>query len=71
MGHGAAVAKFAKDSNLVNKATDDATYYNALQVVSLLGRHRCYKGANTCATKAMAPLQQGQRYAGRNAHATW
>jgi hypothetical protein len=33
MGHIAAVGKFAKDSNVVKKATDDATYYNALQVV--------------------------------------
>ncbi len=34
MGHVAAVGKFAKDSNMVKKATDDATYYDALQVVS-------------------------------------
>ncbi len=32
-GNVAAVGKFAKDSNVMKKATDDATYYNALQVV--------------------------------------
>jgi hypothetical protein len=34
MSHVAAVGEFAKDSNVVKKATDDATYFNALQVVS-------------------------------------
>jgi hypothetical protein len=33
-GNVAAVGKFAKGSNVMKKATDDATYYNALQVVS-------------------------------------
>ncbi len=33
MGHVAAVGKFAKDSNVVKHATNDATYYDALQVV--------------------------------------
>jgi hypothetical protein len=33
MGHIAAMGKIAKDSNVVKKATDDATYYNSLQVV--------------------------------------
>jgi hypothetical protein len=32
-GNVAALGKFAKDSNVVKKATDDATYYDALQVV--------------------------------------
>jgi hypothetical protein len=34
MGHVAAVGKYAKDSNVLKKATDDATHYDALQVVS-------------------------------------
>jgi hypothetical protein len=33
MGHVAAVGKFSKDSNVVKKASDDAMYFNALQVV--------------------------------------
>jgi hypothetical protein len=33
-GNVPAVGKFAKDSNVMKKATEDATYYNALQVVS-------------------------------------
>jgi hypothetical protein len=33
-GNVAAVGKFAKDSNVTKKATDNATYYDALQVVS-------------------------------------
>ncbi len=33
-GNVAAVGEFAKDSNVMKKATDDVTYYNALQVVS-------------------------------------
>ena len=32
-GNIAAVDEFAKDSNVMKKATEDATYYNALQVV--------------------------------------
>ncbi len=70
-GNVAAMGEFAKDSNEMKKATDNATYYNALQVVSRLGRHHHYKGGNACATKATAPSQQGQRTAGRNAHAAW
>jgi hypothetical protein len=33
-GNGAAVGKFAKDSNVMKKATDNVMYYNALQKVS-------------------------------------
>ncbi len=33
-GNVAAVGEFAKDINVMKKATDDATYYDALQVVS-------------------------------------
>jgi hypothetical protein len=59
MGHVAAVGKFAKDSNVVKKTTDDASItmhckwcHDWAGTIATKGRHLRYKGNGAIATRS-------------------